>query len=142
MPRSEMGPVVLIVDDEAPNISTFVRVFRRDYRVRTARSGEEALRALEIQPVDVVITDYTMPGMTGLELLDVVARRWPHVARVLLSGHADLDELNHVERAGLARAVLPKPWDREMVLNVVARVVGDMRQIVNAGTRLTSEPAA
>jgi DNA-binding NtrC family response regulator len=141
MPRSEMAPVVLFVDDEAPNLSTFVRVFRRDFRVRTAGSGEEALRALEIQPVDVVITDYTMPGISGLELLEIVARRWPHVARVLISGHAELDELND-EGDGLARAVLPKPWSREMVLSTVARVVGDTRPVEDAVNRATSEPAA
>jgi DNA-binding NtrC family response regulator len=129
MARPEAGPVVLIVDDEGPNISTFVRVFRRDYRVRSASSAEEALRLLEIQPVDVVITDYTMPGMSGLELLDLISHRWPHVARVIISGHGDLDELKEVVSTGLAWAVLPKPWDRETVMRVVGQVVADASRV-------------
>ena len=141
MPRPETCPVVLMVDDEGPNTSTFARVFRRDYRVRTASSAEEALRLLEIQPVDVVITDYTMPGMSGLELLAAVARRWPHVARVLISGHVESDELKDIQSSGVAGAVLPKPWDREMVLSVVAEVVGEAR-VTPHGAPIASEPAA
>jgi DNA-binding NtrC family response regulator len=128
MSRPEAGPIVLLVDDEAPNITTFSRVFRRDYRVRTAQSGEDALRTLESEPVDVVITDYTMPRMSGVDLLALVAERWPGVGRVMISGHADLDELRNVKANGLLDALLPKPWDREMVLKVVSQIVASERR--------------
>jgi sigma-B regulation protein RsbU (phosphoserine phosphatase) len=128
MSRPEGGPIVLLVDDEAPNVSTFSRVFRRDYRLRTALSGEDAVCTLEQEPVDLVITDYTMPQMSGVDLLAVVAQRWPDVGRVMISGHADLDELRRAEANGLIQALLPKPWDREMVLKVVARVLARDRR--------------
>lgn len=123
MSRPEAGPIVLIVDDEAPNVSTFSRVFRREYRVRTALSGEDAVRALEKENVDVVISDYTMPQMSGVDLLELVAQRWPGVARVILSGHAELDELKGAEASGVVHAVLAKPWDREMVLKVLQQIL-------------------
>jgi two-component system, NtrC family, response regulator HupR/HoxA len=123
MPRVHAVPVVLIVDDEKPNVSTFARVFRREYHVRTASSAEDALRALEAQPIDVVITDYTMPRMTGVELLEIAAQRWPDVGRVIMSGHSDLPELRVAEETGVVGALLTKPWDRETVLTVVARVL-------------------
>jgi DNA-binding NtrC family response regulator len=123
MSSSECCPTVLLVDDEAPNATTFSRVFRREYRVRTAQSGEDAVRALESEPVDVVITDYTMPNMSGVDLLAVVAQRWPAVGRVMISGHADLDELNTAKRSGLIQALLLKPWDREMVVKAVTQVL-------------------
>ena len=123
MSSSEGCPTVLLVDDEAPNATTFSRVFRREYRVRTAQSGEDAVRALESEPVDVVITDYTMPNMSGVDLLAVVAQRWPAVGRVMISGHADLDELNTAKRSGLIQALLLKPWDREMVVKAVTQVL-------------------
>ena len=123
MSRPESGPTILLVDDEAPNVTTFSRVFRRDYRVRTAQSAEDALRALETEPVDVVITDYTMPQMSGVDLLAAVAQRWPAVGRVMISGHADLEELTIAKEKGLIQALLLKPWDREMVLKAIERVL-------------------
>ena len=123
MSLPEACPTILLVDDEAPNVTTFSRVFRRDYRVRTAQSGEDALRALESEPVDVVITDYTMPQMSGVDLLAAVAQRWPSVGRVMISGHADLEELRTAEANGVIQALLLKPWDREMVLKVIERLL-------------------
>ena len=123
MSLPEGCPTVLLVDDEAPNVTTFSRVFRRDYRVRTAQSAEDAVLALESGPVDVVITDYTMPQMSGVDLLAVVAQRWPGVGRVMISGHSDLDELITAKKNGLIQALLLKPWDREMVLKAVAQVL-------------------
>jgi len=94
--------------------------------VRAAQSAEDAVRALESELVDVVITDYTMPQMSGVDLLAVVAQRWPAVGRVMISGHADLEELEAAKANGVIQALLLKPWDREMVLKTVAKVLDDV----------------
>ena len=110
MPRPETCPVVLMVDDEGPNTSTFARVFRRDYRVRTASSAEEALRLLELQPVDVVITDYTMPGMSGLELLQRVRAFDPAIPVIIMTAHGTIEGAVEAMKLG-AFDYLKKPVD-------------------------------
>ena len=60
---------ILIVDDEPANLRTLARLFRDEYEVFTAGSGDEALALLGQHDVALLITDQRMPGMTGIELL-------------------------------------------------------------------------
>lgn len=122
LPSSTL-PVILIVDDEEANVRTFGRSFRKEMIVRTATSVERALEELERAPIDLVLTDYKMPHMNGIELLRVVAARWPETARVLVTGHADLDELQEACRSGLAAELVAKPWRRLDMLELVGRLV-------------------
>jgi CheY-like chemotaxis protein len=119
----ERRPVILVVDDEPANLQTFARAFRKEFVVRVAASPALALEALDGATVDVVIADYTMPGMTGIELLRSVASRWPAIARVIVSGHAELPELHDAHRTGLAAELLPKPWRRADIIRVVNQLV-------------------
>ena len=104
-------PVVLLVDDEASILSALRRTLRREgYEILTAESGPEALEALAREPVDLVVSDQKMPGMSGTRLLAEVAARRPRVARVVLTGWPE--EIPCEERASLGiRALIPKPWD-------------------------------
>src|SRR5271170_1221574 len=71
---------VLIVDDDlALRKILSVMLTRSAFLCRTAASGEEALRLLESQPTDVVISDLRMPGISGMDLLIEVRERYPHV---------------------------------------------------------------
>jgi CheY-like chemotaxis protein len=113
-------PSVLVVDDEADNLRTFARVFRGHLDLRCASSGAEAIELMRGAPFDVALVDYSMPEMNGLELLARAAELRPAMARLLLTAHADLDEV----RAGLGRGlcvhIIRKPWDRDDVLRWVA----------------------
>jgi len=109
-------PVILMVDDEPANLGTFARAFRKELDVRVAGSAAAALDVLDREPVEIVITDYTMPGMNGVELLQIVADRWPAVHRVSTSGHSDLPELVAAQRCGLITELLPKPVARVLPL--------------------------
>jgi DNA-binding NarL/FixJ family response regulator len=62
----------------------------------TAATGELALEALASDPPDLLLVDVSLPGMSGLELVENVVQRWPGVACVILSGHP---QPAHVERA-------------------------------------------
>ncbi len=115
-------PVVLFVDDEQPNLRTFARQFRTDFVVRTATSAVAALELLGGEHVDVLITDYSMPGGDGLFLLRQVQQRWPAIARVVLSGYTDLADLKAAEQEGLVGALMSKPWDADQVRALVARL--------------------
>ena len=102
---------VLLVDDEERILSSLCRSLRREgYELATARSPAEALRLLEEQHFDAVVTDYKMPGMTGIELLAVVARLQPNAGKLLITGWPQA--VSDAEVDGLEiDAVIPKPWE-------------------------------
>jgi DNA-binding NtrC family response regulator len=81
------GGVVVIVDDERSLLITLERRLRRlGFRALCVESSHLAIRVLEIWPVTVVVADQRMPDMDGLDLLEVVARRWPACERILITG--------------------------------------------------------
>ena len=82
---------VLFVDDEPRVLTTMRILFRSHYEVFLAESGAKALELLKTQPVDVIVSDQRMPGMTGIELLRAARELNPNAMRILLTGYADLD---------------------------------------------------
>lgn len=121
---SNVKAAVLLVDDEAAILSALQRVFRKSgYQILTAESGEQALDVLTREAVDVVLTDMRMPGMDGSELLQRVRRNWPNVSRVLMTGHADLNQtIRAINEAGIHHYI-GKPWDDDELLSVMAEAL-------------------
>lgn len=107
-----MTPSILFVDDEESVTDGLRRRFRHsEFDVRTANDATSALNALEAQPVDVVVSDHCMPGMTGVELLCRVRERWPETVRVILTGQADLDATIQAVNDARVFRFLTKPCD-------------------------------
>lgn len=111
MSPSAKPPTLLVVDDEVRILSAIQRSLRREgWRVLTAGTADEALRILDAEPVDLVLTDHKMPRMSGLDVLEAAAQRRPAAARLLISGWPD--EIPPARMAALGiRALIPKPWD-------------------------------
>ena len=83
---------ILFVDDEPKVTEALKRALRREpYEFLTATSGTAALKILEDQYVDVVISDEQMPGMAGSVFLSMVRKQFPHTIRMVLSGQATLE---------------------------------------------------
>jgi len=118
-----MSAHVLVVDDEA-DISALVayHLARESYRVRTAASGPEAIRAMEAETPDLVVLDLMLPGVSGLEVLQEVRRReeWRDVPVIMLT--ARREESDRVEGLRLgADDYVAKPFSpQELVLRVGA----------------------
>lgn len=104
-------PTLLVVDDEARILSALRRSLRREgWRVLTAGTPDEALRILDEEPIDAVLSDHKMPRMSGLEVLEAAACRRPNAARILISGWPDEVPAERLAALGV-RALVPKPWD-------------------------------
>jgi DNA-binding NtrC family response regulator len=114
-------PRVLLVDDEEMVI-TSIRAFlslETEYEILAQTRPEDALRRLDEAPVDVIVTDYLMPRMNGLQLLAEAKKRQPEAARVLLTGHADKQSaIEAINAVGLYQ-YLEKPWDNAQLLLVI-----------------------
>lgn len=103
--------VVLYVDDEENNLISFKATFRIKHKVLLALSGDEAMKVLEKNKVDVIITDQRMPNMTGVEFLEKVLELYPDPMRILLTGYADMGAVVDAVNVGKIFHYLSKPWD-------------------------------
>lgn len=117
---------ILCVDDEPNVLNALKRFFLdEDYSILTATSGEEGLQTLEKEDVQVVISDYRMPGMNGVEFLKKVRELRPYTVRIVLSGYADTASIVAAINEGQIYKFIPKPWsDDELkvtVLNAIER---------------------
>ncbi len=112
---------VLVVDDEPRVLDALEAVLAAEFRVLRAESGEHALRNLADTDVAVIVTDYRMPGMTGVELLRRSQDVAPEAVRILLTAYTDVESLMEAINTGHIYHVLPKPWDPNELLLVVRR---------------------
>lgn len=114
---------VLFVDDEAHILSGLRRMLRgkTDWELTFADSGVQALAQLATQPVDVVVSDMRMPGMDGGELLSHMRRLYPSTARLILSGHADREDI--IAALGPTQQFLFKPCDADALIHAINRVL-------------------
>jgi FixJ family two-component response regulator len=111
---------VLCVDDDAFMLSILSRTIGVDYEVLTSSSGAEALRLIEnSEPIEVVISDHRMPGLSGAQFLQAVRDKHPQIVRILLTGETDLIEaVAAMNQAGLFRFLL-KPGTRSVLLDTL-----------------------
>jgi len=117
-------PRVLCVDDDAFLLDILKRTIGGDYEVLTSSSGAEALLLIEnSEPIQVVVSDHRMPGLSGAQLLQAVREKYPLIVRVLLTGETDLVEaVAAMNQAGLFRFLL-KPATRPILLETLRAAV-------------------
>ena len=130
---------VLLVDDEVHILNSLKRLLRtEDYRLLAASGGREGLTILEKNPVQVVITDQRMPGMTGVEFLQVVKELYPDTIRVVLSGYADGGMIVDSVNKGEVYRFITKPWDDDQ-LKTSIRQCFEQYDILQQNSRLAEQ---
>jgi CheY-like chemotaxis protein len=117
------SPSILIVDDEPDLREAIAFDFRRKgFRVLLAGSGNEAIRKLEAEPVDVVLSDVRMPDGDGMHLLDWIKNRnEASPAVMLITGFADISVEEAYDRG--ADAIFAKPFERKALMDAVQRAI-------------------
>lgn len=102
---------ILYVDDEEHNLISFKAVFRREYEIFTATSGEEGLHIIREHEVDLIITDQRMPRMTGIQFLERILPEYPDTIRMILTGFSDVEAIIGAINTGRVFRYITKPWD-------------------------------
>jgi len=111
---------VLLVDDEEQFVETLAeRLQMREFDVRTAHTGEEALVSLKEEETDVVVLDVLMPGKDGIETLREIKKQSPMTEVMMLTGHATMDSAIQGLKFG-AYDYLMKPTETE---DLVAKIL-------------------
>lgn len=120
---------ILIVDDEREITEVLSDLLSEDYDCKTANSAEDALERLAESDVQLVISDITMPGMSGLEMIPLVKRVSPNTVVVMISGMQTVESAIGALRLG-AFDYLMKPFDLRHVEAVVKRALEHHELIV------------
>ena len=110
---------ILVVDDD-PDLRGILqdRLTSRGYRVETAENGHDALTKLDQTDFDGVLLDYSMPGITGLTVLQHIRQHHPLLPVVMMTGQTS-SQVPAQARAAGARACLLKPFDQGTLEQVV-----------------------
>lgn len=115
-------PDILVVDDDDVIRETLFELFSTEYSCQTAATAEEALAKLQTQRFDVVLTDISMPGLSGRELLTRVVELYPGTPVIIISGLSDQEQAQSLIGCG-AFDYLLKPFRLEVVEDSVRRAV-------------------
>jgi DNA-binding NtrC family response regulator len=128
---------ILIVDDDDVIRETIYELLSLNYTCQTAETAERALATLASEQFDVVLTDISMPGLNGLELLERVLRQYPTTPVIIISGITDQDHAQDLIKRG-AFDYLLKPFRLEVVEMSVQRAMEYKKQLVRVDSRGSS----
>ena len=101
---------VLIVEDDSAARTTLQAIVSEFYEVEVVEDAEQAERALMRSDIQVLITDYEMPGRSGVDLITMVFERYPMIVPILLTGHTTKREVRQADKDRNVFAVLAKPF--------------------------------
>ncbi|MGA3083979.1 MAG: response regulator [Thermodesulfobacteriota bacterium] len=115
---------ILLVDDEPHVAEALKRTLHREpFEILSAGSAKEALQILAREPIDVVISDEMMPGMSGSEFLAVVYRNYPEIIRIMLTGHANLNVAVRAINEGHIYRFLMKPCNEQEIRITIRQAI-------------------
>ena len=115
-------PDILVVDDDDVIRDTLCELLSQEYSCQTADTAEQALVKLEAQSFDVVLTDVSMPGLSGMEFLNRVLQLYPDTPVIVISGLSDQEQAQSLISQG-AFDYLLKPFRLEVVEASVRRAM-------------------
>ena len=123
-----MTETILFVDDEENILNSVVRTFvDSDFTILTAPDATQALDLLKSRAIAVLVTDNMMPGMSGMELLELARTVSPDTVKIMMTAYTDLPTvIEAINRVEVFRFIV-KPWDNQQLLTTVSEGVNRYR---------------
>ena len=125
---------ILIVDDDEIIRDTLKELLSEHYTCQTAGTVDDAFARLSEKPYDLILTDISMPGVSGLELLGSVLQQYPKTPVIVVSGISDQEHVQGLLKLG-AFDFLLKPFRLEVVEKSVKRALEYRRQLLEASEK-------
>lgn len=118
---------LLVVDDNVEQVNILEKIFTKDgFQVNVASSGFDALKIAESEDIDIVITDMSMPGMSGLKLLKQIKEKKPAIEVIIITAFGEWGSYAEALKQG-AYEFLNKPFKVEEILNLVRGIENKLR---------------
>jgi two-component system sensor histidine kinase/response regulator len=129
---------ILVIDDEKAICDACSMVLIQEaYAVQTSRDGETGLKEVDTFKPDVVFVDLKMPGISGIDVIQIMKEKDPHIVPVVITGYASIDSAVESMKAG-AYDFLPKPFSPEQ-LRIIAKRALDKRRATLEAEHLRQE---
>lgn len=134
--ENNLKPLIYVVDDDLPTLTAIERVLRNDCQVRTFSNPEEALRKIKDEDPALVLTDYTMPQMSGFEFLKKVRSLKPTCVRAIVSGFIKTEELSAAINLDLVHRFFMKPWENDVLRLQILECIAQSKSLHEKETLL------
>jgi response regulator RpfG family c-di-GMP phosphodiesterase len=122
---------ILFVDDDANLLAAYQRQLRHSFFIDTAQSGQQGLQKIKDDgPFAVIVSDYRMPGMDGVQFLAEAKEKSPESVRILFTGYADLETAIGAVNEGNIFRLLTKPCPPELLTNALEAAVKQYRLVM------------
>jgi serine phosphatase RsbU (regulator of sigma subunit) len=132
-----MKDKILLVDDDAMILAGLKRQLRNQFRIETALSGDEALKMIEEKgPFAVIVTDFLMPGMNGIEFLCQAKKIDPDTVRMMLTGSADMSTAINAVNEGNIYQFHPKPCPADTLGQAIQSGIEKYRKTTDNQTQM------
>jgi serine phosphatase RsbU (regulator of sigma subunit) len=132
-----MKEKVLLVDDDAMVLAGLKRQLRNQFSIDTALSGEEALKqVIENGPYAVIVSDFMMPGMNGIDFLSRVKKSNPDTVRMMLTGTADMPTAIRAVNEGSIFQFHPKPCPADTLCQAIQSAIDQYRKVLTSQNQL------
>jgi len=124
----------LFIDDEELVLNALKRTLRKEpFAIEFTNDPESAFRLVAEHSIDVVISDQSMPNMTGVEFFSILRRLHENVVRVMMSGQSDRDTTVRAINEGQVNRFIEKPWSNEDLRQVLVEIDREVQQKRRAG---------
>lgn len=122
--KSEIKGTILIVDDEIPIQRSLKRsFFKLPYQILTASGADDAFDYIRENEIDIILSDFKMPGEDGNSFLLKVKEKYPTIIRIMISGYIDKAKLMESLFRFNVVSLFPKPWDNSILLERIDQLL-------------------
>ncbi|MBN2521058.1 MAG: response regulator [Bacteroidales bacterium] len=131
-------PSLLYIDDNLIDLEHFEEVFSKEYKIFLAQNKNQAFEILKKNDIQILLTDYRMPDINGIEILEMIYKKYPHIIRIIVTAYQDLNIIEQAVNRGSIHGYISKPLDINKVKLVINNAY-EKHYLKEANIALTNE---